>query len=119
MGYNILGDNEGIISHLLRIGPTTEGSILLIVKRVALKRRNYEPVLTVKRTEWGKFIDYFGQSVEDNPSRLVKKKIYIFYIGYIPIPSYVKLHISRHHLEKDFNFVTTKYMSVPTNKKYF
>ena len=61
--YNILGDNEGSISHILRLDTITEGSILLNVKIVALKRENYEPILTVKITEWIKFIDYFGQSI--------------------------------------------------------
>ena len=54
--YNILGYNEGIISHILQIGPITGGSILLNVKRVALKSLNYEPILTVNKTEWRKII---------------------------------------------------------------
>ena len=33
-----------------------------------------------------------------------KKNIYFVRIGYILRPSYVKLHISRHHLDKEFNF---------------
>ena len=52
--YNILGDNEVSISHILRIDPITAGSILLTVKlvvSVALKRVNSEPILTVKITE--------------------------------------------------------------------
>ena len=73
--YNILGDKEGSISHILRIYPITAGSILLTVKLVALKRENSEPILTVKRTEWRKFIDYFGQIIKDDPSRVDKKKI--------------------------------------------
>ena len=101
--YNILGDNEGSISHLLRLDPITSGCILLTADLVALKRENSEPILIVKRTEWRKFIDYFGQSIEADPSRVGKKKIYIFHIGYIPKPSSVKLHISRHHLKKYFN----------------
>ena len=66
--YNILGDNEGSISHLLRIDYITAGSILLTAKLVSLKRRNSDPIFTVKRTEWRKFIDYFGLSIEANPS---------------------------------------------------
>ena len=50
--YNILGDNEGSISHLLRIYPITEGSISLSAALVALKRGNPEPILIVKITEW-------------------------------------------------------------------
>ena len=47
---NILGDNEGIISHLLWIDPIAAGSILLTDNLVALKRENYDIILTVKRT---------------------------------------------------------------------
>ena len=73
--YIILGDNEGSISHILRLDPITAGSILLTTKLVALKRGNFDPVLTVKRTEWRKYIDYFCRSIEANPSRVGKKKI--------------------------------------------
>ena len=66
--YNILGDNEGNISHLLRLDPITAGSILLTIKIVAPKRGNSEPILTVKRTGWSNFIYYFGQSIESDPS---------------------------------------------------
>ena len=62
--YNILGDNEGSISYLLRLDPITAGSILPTVKLVSLKRENSDPILTSKRTEWRKFIDYFGQSID-------------------------------------------------------
>ena len=48
--YNILGDNKGIIPHILRLDPINAGSILLTVKLVALKRENSEPTLTVKIT---------------------------------------------------------------------
>ena len=84
--YNIIGYNEGSISHLSWIDHITARSILLTVKFVALKRKNYDPILTVKRTEWRKFIDYFYLSIEANPSKLVKKKIYFVHIGYIPRP---------------------------------
>ena len=83
--YNILGDNEGSISHILRLDPITSGSILLTVKIVALKRENSDPILIVKRTEWRKFVDYFGLSIEADPSRVGKKNLYIFHIGYIPV----------------------------------
>ena len=101
--YNILGNKEVSISHLLRLGPITVGSILRTVKLVARKRGNCEPNLKAKRNEWKKFIDYLGPSIEADQSRVVKKKICIFHFGYIPSTSYVKLHISRQHLDKDFN----------------
>ena len=41
-----------------------------------------------------KFIDYFGLSIEAEPSRVVKKNVYFVLIGYIPRPLSVKLHIS-------------------------
>ena len=40
--YNILGDNEGGISHILQLDLITVGSILLTVKLVELKREKYE-----------------------------------------------------------------------------
>ena len=46
--YNILGDNEGGISHILQLDHITAVSILLAVRLVALKRKNYEPILIVK-----------------------------------------------------------------------
>ena len=75
--YNILGDNNGSISHILRLDPTTPGSILLTANLVAPKRENSNPILIVKRTEWSKSIDYFGLSIEADPSK-VKKITYIF-----------------------------------------
>ena len=59
----------------MRVDPVTAGSILLTVELVAQKRENSELVLTVKRTEWRKFIDCFGQIIEVDPSRVGKKKI--------------------------------------------
>ena len=96
--YNILGNNEGSISYILRLDPITAGSILITVKNFASKRENYETILKAKGTECRKFIHYFGQSIEADPSQVRKKKIYIFHIGYTPRPSSVKLHISRHHM---------------------
>ena len=46
--YNILGDNKGSISDLLRIDPIAAGSILLNVKLVAPKREIPEPILNKK-----------------------------------------------------------------------
>ena len=102
--YKILGDNEESISYILRLDPITEGSILLTVKIVPMKRGNYDPILTVKRTEWRKFIDYFGQSIETYSSRVGKKNVYFVHIWYIPSTSSVNLHISSHQVDKQFNF---------------
>ena len=101
--YNIIGDYKGSIPHLQRIDHITAGYILLAVKLAALKKGNSEPVLVVKRTEWRKFIDCFGQSIEADPSRVGKNEIHFVHIGYISRPSSIKLHISRHHLGKYFN----------------
>ena len=81
--YNILGDNEGSISDLLRIDTITSGSVLLTANLVALKRENSEPILIVKRTEWRKYIYYFGLSIEATPSKLGKKNVHYVCIGYI------------------------------------
>ena len=77
--YIILGDNEVSISHILRIDPIAAGSILLTAKIVALKKENYDPILTVKRTKWRKFIDYFCRNIEADPSRVVKKNMFCPY----------------------------------------
>ena len=74
--YNILGNNNGSVSHLLQIIPITAGSFLLTYILVALKKENPEPVLAVKRIEWRTFIDYFGLSIGDDPSRVGKKNVY-------------------------------------------
>ena len=50
--YNILGDNKGSISHLLRLDPIAAGSVLLTANLVALKRGKSESILIVKRTDW-------------------------------------------------------------------
>ena len=88
--YNILGDNEGSISDLIWFNPITEGYFLLTAKVVASKRENPEPILTVKIIEWRKFINYFGLSIEADPSRVGRKNIYFIHIEYIPIHSYVR-----------------------------
>ena len=99
--YNIIGENKGSVSHILQLDPITLGSVLLTYKLVALKRENHEPILTVKITEWRKSIDYFGQSIESDPSRVGKMNLYFVHIGYIPSPSYIKLYISRNHRCKE------------------
>ena len=74
--YNILGDDKGSISYLLRLGTINAGYILLTDKLVALKWENDEPILTVKRNVLSKFIEYFGLSIEAETSRVDKKNIY-------------------------------------------
>ena len=87
--YNILEDNNEIFSHILKLDPITTGSILLTSNLVALKRKNTETILTVKIIEWRKFIDYFGLSIEADPSRVDKDNMYFFRIGSLPSPSSV------------------------------
>ena len=106
--YNILGDNKGGISHILGLDPIAAGYVLLTANLVVPKRENPEPISTVKITEWRKFIDYSGTSIENDPSRVGKKNIYIVHVGYIPSPSSVKIHIARHHIEKEFNLQPQK-----------
>ena len=77
-----------------------EGSILLTVKLVALKRGNSDPILTLKRTEWRKFIDYFGLSIEADPSKVVKKNVHVVRIGYIPSISSGNPYIASQKLDK-------------------
>ena len=52
-----------IISDPLRFDRIIAGFVLLTAKIVALKRESYDPVLSVKITEWRKLIDYFGISI--------------------------------------------------------
>ena len=82
--HNILGDNEGSISHLLRLSTITAGSVLLTNNLVALKREDYDPILIVKRTEWIKSIDYYHLNIEADLSRLGKNNVHFLCIGSIP-----------------------------------
>ena len=84
--FNILGDNGGSISYNLRIEPIAAGFILLNVKKIALKREIAETIVTHKTIVWNKFIDYFGLSIEANPSRVGKNNVYFPLMGYIQIP---------------------------------
>ena len=79
--YNILGENEGNISHLLQIDAISAGHVILTSDLVALKRKNTDIILTMKRIEWRKLIDYFGLSIEAKPSRVGKKNVYSPHIG--------------------------------------
>ena len=101
--YNILGDYEGSISHILWLDPIATGSILLTANLFALKRGNYEPNFIIIRTEWRKFIDYFGRSTEANPSKVGKRTVYFSRVGYIPSTSSGNPCIPRQQLYKQFN----------------
>ena len=96
--YNTLEDNKGSISHILRLDSITAGYILLTATIFAPRRENYDPILTMKGTEWRKFIDYFGISTESDPSRVDIINVIIVHIGYIPKHSSVKIHILGQHL---------------------
>ena len=85
--YKILGDNGVSISHLIWFDPITEGCFLLTSRIIFTKRENHEPIITVKRIEWSKFIEYFGLSIGDKPSRVGKNNVYFPYLVYTPIPS--------------------------------
>ena len=106
--YNIIGYNEGSMSHLLRLDPITAGAILLTVNLVALKRENCEHVLIVKRTEWRKSIDYFVLSIEANPSKVGKNNVHFVRIGSISRNSYGNPHMTRKHMDKQFNLEPPK-----------
>ena len=54
MVVNKIGDTEERISDILGLDNITAGYILITDNLVALKRKNYEPILLVKRTEWRK-----------------------------------------------------------------
>ena len=45
--YNILGDNDGIISDILRIDTITAGYFQITTNIVALKKGNHEPIFKV------------------------------------------------------------------------
>ena len=48
--YNILGDNKGIVSHILLLDPITEEFIIITDNLFAMKRGSSEPISTVKIT---------------------------------------------------------------------
>ena len=76
--YNVLAVNKVSILHLLWFARNTAVSILLTSKIVALRRENSDPILTVKRTEWRKSLEYFGQRIKSNLFMVGKKKIYFY-----------------------------------------
>ena len=83
----ILGDNEGSISHISGIDPINVGSILLSANLATPKRGNYDTILAVKMTEWRKSVDYFGLSIEADPSKVGKKNVHFVCIRSIPSTS--------------------------------
>ena len=66
---------------MLLLDSITAGSSLLAANLVELKRENTEPILTMKRTEWRKFVDCFGQCIEADPSRVGNKNIIFSKLG--------------------------------------
>ena len=54
---------------------------LLTSNILFLKRENTEPILIIKIIEWRKFIDYFGLSIEANPSRVGKRTYMLSLLG--------------------------------------
>ena len=62
----------------------------------------------MKRTEWRKFIDYFGQSIEAYPSNVGKRNVHFFRIRSIPSTLSGNPLISRQHLGKQFNLEPPK-----------
>ena len=85
-GYNILGDNKGRISHILRLYPITSGGVVLASKLILTKRENHYTILTMKRMEQRQFIDAFGLNIEDNQSRVIKRKVYFFLYWFYTMP---------------------------------
>ena len=106
--YKSLGDNERSISNILWPDPINTGYFLLASNIVFLKRENPDPVLKVKITEWRKYIDYFGLSIEEDPPRVGKNNVYFVPIDSTPRTSSGKIHISRHQLDKELNLEPPK-----------
>ena len=101
--YNILGYNKGRISYISRFYLITTGFILLTDNLVALKRENSELILIMKIIEQRKLIEYFGLSIESKIYKVVKSNGDFYRIGSIPITSSGNPHISRKHLDRQFN----------------
>ena len=113
--YNILGDNNGSISHILQLFPITPGSVLITSKLVALKRISPEPILTVKIIEWRKSIDYFGQIIEaTHPGWEKRTNIFPYWVYNKPFVC--KAPYSKAPYVQIVKFVTTKDLSLPMNK---
>ena len=60
------------------------------------------------RTEWRKSIDYFGLSIDADPSKVGKNNIHFVRIGFIPSNSSQNPHIPRKHMDKQFNLEPPK-----------
>ena len=70
------------------------------------KEKILSPLKNIKITEWSKFIDYFGTSIEADPSRVGKKNVYFVHIWYITSPSSINIHIPKQHMDKEFNLLS-------------
>ena len=53
--------------------------------------------------QWINFIDYFGLSIEADPSKVVKKNVHFVCIKYILRPSSVNPYLARKQLGEEFN----------------
>ena len=115
--HNILRYKKGITPHILQLDTITSGYVLLTANLVVMKKVNTDPILIVKIIEWWKFIDYFGLSIEAGPSKVVKKKVYIFSIYSVHTNPFIcKAPYSKSLAEQIVYFFTMESMSVPTNK---
>ena len=79
----------------LQLNPITTGYVLITANLVWLKMENPEPILTAKRVEQRKFIDYFGLSIEAEPSRAKKKNVCFSVLG-----PYQSLNMEHPHIER-------------------
>ena len=71
----------------------------------------------MKRTEWRKFVDYFGRSIDADPSRVVRITYIFVYIGSIPITSSRNPHITEHQMYKLFDLEPPKLRLHQSTKK--
>ena len=62
----------------------TAGYIVLTANLVVPKRENYDPVSILKRTEYWKFIDYFGLCIDADTSKVGKKNVHFVHIWSLP-----------------------------------
>ena len=84
---------KGSISYILWFDPIDEGYFLLTSNIVFLIRENTDPILTLKIIELRKLVDFFGISIESDPTRLGKNNLYFLFIVSTPSLLYGRLHI--------------------------
>ena len=70
----------------------------------------------MKRTEWIKYIDYFGRSIDTDLSKVRILNVQFSLIGHIASTSYVNRHIARQHLDKQFNLEPPKLLMYQLTK---